>query len=419
MFCFWLLATLVAQLQPAATSSQSAAARANVPAAANPVGPAEILETRLPTYSAQVVKIDATGMTVKLGNESRQIAFDQLLRSRFSVAESKPDAARLAVELSDGSTINCSKISSDGKNVELGLSRETIVSLPTRTVASCRLRPLDADLSKQWEAIVESRISGDILVLQRSPTALDKIEGVIGEITDSAVKFQFDGRTIDVQRTKLAGWRFYSAPSTAKAKLLGVVRDIQGSKWMVQGVTGDWSASGTSVQLQLQCGATVSLPIASISDIDFSFGSMRFLADLEPLERKVQPRLSLTAELPEAEQLFGPRSAAAESQRGATAGPGVDFMGSGSIVYRVPDEFKRLLGSVALTPDGPHFVPCKAQVLLEDKVIWEKTLTSPQETFPVEIEVEPGKRVRLTVQSESQQPVGDLVSWRQLRFVKQ
>ena len=93
-------------------------------------------------------------------------------------------------------------------------------------------------------------------------------------------------------------------------------------------------------------------------------------------------------------------------------------MGSGSIVYRVPNDFKRLQGSVALTPEGPQFVPCKAQVFVEDKVVWEKTLDQPHEPHALELEVEPGKRVRLVVESDSKQPVGDMITWRQLRFVK-
>lgn len=87
-------------------------------------------------------------------------------------------------------------------------------------------------------------------------------------------------------------------------------------------------------------------------------------------------------------------------------------------MYRVPTDFKRLLGSVALTPDGPQFVPCKVQVFLEEKVVWEKTLDHPHDAQNIELEVEPGKRVRLVVESESKQPVGDMVTWRQLRFVK-
>jgi hypothetical protein len=187
---------------------------------------------------------------------------------------------------------------------------------------------------------------------------------------------------------------------------------------MAQSIAGKWSAADAMIELKLLCGATVSIPAAAVHEIDFSFGSMRFLADLEPIERRTQPRLTLATPLPAADQLFGPRPAEAETRRGATAGPGIEFMGSGSVVYRVPNDFRRLLGSVALTPEGPEFVPCKAQVLVEEKVVWEKTLTTPHESLPIEIEVDPGKRVRLSVQAESRQPVGDKVSWRQLRFVK-
>ncbi len=260
--------------------------------------------------------------------------------------------------------------------------------------------------------MISSRIAGDVLILQRSTDALDKIEGLITEISDSQVKFEFNGETIPVQRTKLAGWRFFSTNKEPAGKLLAVLRDAAGNSWMIQNLSASNWSSGGNVKLQLVGGAKIDLPMDQVSEIDFSFGSMRFLADLQPLERKVQPRLALAVKIEEAEQLFGPAPSPPESARGATAGPGVRFMGSGSIVYRVPNEFKHLQGSVALTPDGPQFVPCKAQVFLEDKIVWEKTLDQPHEAIPVELDVEPGKRVRLVIESESKQPVGDLVTWR-------
>lgn len=380
-------------------------------------GATEILETRSPAYTATVTRFSAEGIAIRVGNQPRIIPFDQLLRTKFAAVDNKTLQGRLQVELNDGSQIRCQQLTSDGKNVQLTLSEGRQIELPTNQIASCLTQSLDATLGKQWENMVGSRIAGDVLILQRSAEALDKIEGVIVEISDSQVKFEFDGQTIPVARTKLAGWRFFSSSKEKPGKLLAVLRDTLGNSWMIQGLNAEWSP-GSKAQLKLVGGASVDLPIDSISEIDFSFGSMRFLADMEPLERKVQPRLSLAVKLPEAEQLFGPRPAAAESSRGATAGPGVQFMGSGSVVYRVPTDFKRLQGSVALTPDGPQSVPCKAQVFVEDKVVWEKTLDHPHDPQPIELEVEPGKRVRLVVESESKQPVGDLVTWRQLRFVK-
>lgn len=378
---------------------------------------AEILETRLPGYTATLTQISEQGLAVRIGNQPKTIPYDQLLRAKFAAVDSKSAQGKLLVELNDGSQLHCQQVTSDGKNVQLTIMEGWKVTLPSNQITSCLTQPLDATLAKQWENMVTSRIAGDVLILQRSPEALDKIEGVITEISDTQVKFEFDGQAIPVQRTKLAGWRFFSSNKDKPGKLLAVLRDTLGNSWMIQSLSVQW-APGNKAQLKLVGGASLEVPIEQIGEIDFSFGSMRFLADLEPLERKVQPRSAMAVKLPEADQLFGPRSAAADTARGATAGPGVQFMGAGSIVYRVPADFKRLQGSVALTPDGPHFVPCKAQVFVEDKVVWEKTLDHPHDPQSIELEVQPGKRVRLVVESESKQPVGDLVTWRQLRFVK-
>lgn len=378
----------------------------------------EILETRLPAYSATITQASEKGLSIKVASQPKTIPLDQLLRVKFPGAAVNPQPDALQVELADGSQLRCQQITYDGKLVQLHIKDDWKISLPTNQINSCLTQPLDAALAKQWENMASSRIAGDLLILLRSADTLDKIEGLINEINETQVKFEFEGQAIPVQRAKLAGWRFFSTNKEQPGKLLAVLRDTCGNNWMIQSLTAQaWSATGKA-QLKLVGGTTIDLPIENISEIDFSFGSMRFLADLEPLERKVQPRLSFAVKIPEAEVLFGPRPSPPESTRGATAGPGLQFMGSGSIVYRVPNDFKHLQGSVALTPDGPQFVACKAQVFVEDKVVWEKTLSEPQEAQPIELDVEPGKRVRLVVESESKQPVGDLVTWRQLRFVK-
>ncbi|MGN6544185.1 MAG: NPCBM/NEW2 domain-containing protein [Aureliella sp.] len=425
MLSLWLLVAVACQLQPggapspgAAGDGQSGGGQAAGVAAERPAGQAEIVQTQVPAFSAVVRAVEPEGLRVELASDSRLIPFDQLLRARFAGGEKKRAGHKVVAELADGSSVFCAQVTSDGKNVTFSWPDREPMSMPAQRVTSCLIRPLPPALARQWQAIVESRVTSDVLVVQRSSEALDKIEGVIGQITEAAVKFQFDGQSIDVQRSKLAGWRYFAPEPQSRPKLLAVVRDHHGSSWMAQSLAGNWSGADAKIELKLLCGAEVQVPAGAINEIDFSFGSMRFLADLEPIERRTEPRLALATALPAADELFGPRPAEAETLRGATAGPGIDFMGSGSIVYRVPGDFHRLLGSVALTPDGPQFVPCKAQVLVEEKVVWEKTLTAPHESLPIEIEVEPGKRVRLTVEAQSRQPVGDKVSWRQLRFVK-
>ncbi len=203
---------------------------------ANPatsIGPAaaEILETRSPAYAASVTRFSAEGLAVRIGNQPRSIPYDQLLRTKFASAESKAVKGKLQVELIDGSQLRCQQITSDGKTVQLTISEGFNISLPTSQVANCLAQPLEASLSRQWENMISSRIAGDVLVLQRSAEALDKIEGVIVEINDSQVKFEFDGQTIPVARTKLAGWRFFSSSKDKPGKLLPCCATI----WAIAG----------------------------------------------------------------------------------------------------------------------------------------------------------------------------------------
>ena len=307
MLSLWMLAAIVCQLQPSALAQ---AETALVPPQA---GQAEIVETQLPPYAAPVVKIEPRGIQVKLGGEMRSIPFDQLLRTRFGTLGKPASNEKISVELADGSTIVCAQVTSDSKNVKIVWADQESISVPARQVTSCLLQPLDVARARQWQAIVDSKASADVLVVQRSAESLDKIEGVISEVTDAAVKFQFDGQTLDVQRTKLAGWKYFAPEASSRPKLLAVVRDRHGSSWMVQSIAGDWSSPNSVAEVKLVCGVDLKLATASVVDIDFSFGSMRFLADLQPLERKVQPRFSLAISLPEAEQLFGPRAARAAS----------------------------------------------------------------------------------------------------------
>ncbi len=384
-----------------------------------------VRETQSADYQASLLNVSPDGLELQLPSERRTVPWDQLLRvENQSQLEKKEKEKKVAakdlvtVELRDGSIVYGSQITATDSTATLERGDEKPIDIKNNRIQSVQLQPLVDELKTQWQAIVESSTVSDTLILRRSELALDKIEGVISGVSNTQVKFQYDGQTIDVQRTKLAGWKYFAVEQSTRPKLLAVVRDRWGSTWMAQAIQKDETASEPALKILLVCEAAVTLPLSRLSEIDFSYGSMRFLADLPAIERKVKQRFNLATQLPEAETLFGPRPSAAETQRGATVGPGVEFMGSGTVVYRVPDGFRRMFGTVILNPDGPQFVTCTAVVMVEDKVVWEKVLDKPHEAIPLDVEVEPGKRVRLTVSTDSKQPVGDRVTWRQLRFIK-
>lgn len=376
----------------------------------------EVAETQSAPYSAELVSISATEVRVQQAGKLRSVLVDNLLRLSFknATAVESTDSQPIVVILSDGTQISGSEVTSDSAGVTVISSGRTF-TFSSRQVSSCLLRRLNPQLQKQWEALIESKNAADIVVLARADDALDKIEGVISKITPNAVSFDFDGQTIDAGRSKIAGVKFFSNDAALPGKLVAIVGDVNGNRWTTSAL--ELPVDGASCQLVLQCGATVKLPIDDLRDIDFSFGNMRYLAEIEPLEQSSAPRLKLGIELPDSAKLFGLRSTQATSSTTLT-GPSIEFIGSGTATYRIPAGFSKLVGSVELNPDGHKFAACRTAVLLENTLLWEHVFDAKSKPQEISLPIDSDKRLRLVVESEAEHPVGDIVIWKQLRFAK-
>jgi hypothetical protein len=207
--------------------------------------------------------------------------------------------------------------------------------------------------------------------------------------------------------------RFFSAAEVKQAKLRAIVRDTQGGIWNAAELKSSGAGDPAALDLVLRGGMKVTLPLELLAEIDFSVGSMKYLAELESLERTVASRFDLGIKVSGSDQVFG-----AHSVSGRKLPPSVEFLGSGTATYRVPDDFTRLVGSVELTPPGNQFTPCLVQLLVEKKVVWEKRLAAPKQIEQIDLQVKEDLRVQLVVRAESNSPVGDVVLFRELRFLK-
>jgi hypothetical protein len=163
--------------------------------------------------------------------------------------------------------------------------------------------------------------------------------------------------------------------------------------------------------MELVCGQIVRLPLDLVGSIDFSIGSQLMLSDIKPLswERGLASDLRLV--VPGAEQLFGPQPSLSSDAQ-------LRWVGSGTATYRVPSEYRRLLGSVQLAPRGEQFSPATVQIKSEGKVLWQVELDRPRQSHLFEVEVTPDSRLQLVLSSSSKFPVGDIVEWQNMRLLK-
>ena len=125
----------------------------------------------------------------------------------------------------------------------------TRVEFPARLVHSVRLAKQDSVVQKQWQEILDRSATADMLVVRKMTTggaggteatavALDHLQGIVRDISDEAVGFDFDGTRLDVPRKKVEGLVYFHRPGALPASSCRVA-DASGSTWNVRSLRWD------------------------------------------------------------------------------------------------------------------------------------------------------------------------------------
>jgi hypothetical protein len=353
--------------------------------------------------------MQSDGLSVRVDGQETSVPFTALKTLQFNNRLSPSDSA-IVVVLRDGSRIQPSQVLSQGQKIQLLLAPDSSITIPANFVRTIQFQKLNEIQQTQWRAIQESRIAGDTLVVVRSAEALDKVEGVINGIEADKVMFEFSQQKIEAPRLKLAGLKFFSPPSQNQ-RVLAVINDIWGNSWQAHQLK---SQSADSLDVTLACGAELTIPLSQLNNIDFSIGSMQYVADLKPIDSQRSGGFALKVPIPGSDQLFGAQSVRLPQ----TNGPSLRMLGNGSATYRVPAEYQSLTGKVFLSPDGQQFTPCTVQIKLENNVLWEGKLADLSQRLEFDVKIQADQRLQFLVQTESKYPVGDVVVWQELRMLK-
>ena len=374
--------------------------------------PVELTTAQSPSVRGELVRIESGAVILRNLGKQQVVPTSDILSARFKnpIAE---QSRGVRLELIDGSQITGNSIRSDGERLTIDVG-ERQFGLSAKAALTMQLRDLSVEETKGWQAISQSVVNSDVLVIYQAAGTLTKIEGVVLGIADEKVKFEFSGQTIDVPFSKLAGIRFFVSDNARRPPISAVVVDTRGNTWITTAMESN--ASGDAMTLSLQCGVEQSIPMAELAEIDFSYGSLKYVADLAPIRSTATPLFDFG--VPGESDLFGARRVAAQNAPGRSVGPSIEFLGSGEATYRVPDGFSRLRGSVELRPRGRTFTPCRVQIFMESKLLWEENLSQTRTPFQYDLAVEGDARLRLIVSTNSKTPTGDVVVWQEPKLLK-
>jgi hypothetical protein len=317
------------------------------------------------------------------------------------------------INLEDGSQLNAtSYLVADGA-AEIKLTGGETVKLPTRAIQTVRLKPADDEpakkfgLSKQWSEILGSELAGDTIVVRRKTEedgmatvySLDYFEGVVGDVADERIKFDFDGDIINVAREKVEGVYYYHAEADLPAAVCAV-RDSGGSVFNAKQI----ALAEDGVSLITATGAQHKIPFAQLHALDFSLGKLMFLSDMTPDRVHWSPFLQSSTTGDSLTQLYTPRKDQTFSGKPLKLNghstpfrKGLAIHSRTDLAYRVPTGFRRfeaIAGIDAELRDQGH-----VQLIItgDGKPLFDAAIAGSDPPKAIDLDIEGVRRLTILV----------------------
>jgi hypothetical protein len=341
------------------------------------------------------------------------------------------------IDLIDGSQLpGRSFLSAGGKaSVETVLGER--IELPTRSVRAARFMAQSPEIAVQWQDLLKLSPAGDMVVLRKSgsreveeegkaprtvtDTVLDQLEGTILEVTPTGAKFDFDGDKIDVKREKMEGIIFLQPVKRTLPVPVCRFKMADGSIWSVR----SFELKGETISLATTSGVNYSLPLASLSQIDFGVGNVLYLTEMDQElnqgEISFQPKNMLSS----FKQLTAPRknrSVGGESLsiHGNKYAKGLSLHSRTRLDVRVPEgyrQFRAIAGVDDLAGPSASF---QLRILGDNKELFTKQFSAAQfaEPLVIELDLASVRRLTIVVDEGAGQDFGDTLVLANARLTK-
>ena len=238
-------------------------------------------------HRGALVKLDAAVLTLTVNGSESNLPVSELLGVKFTATKTtrRIDRKLSRVVFADGSRFGCSNVTATGRKAVLESPQLGKVEVPRSAVISFRFDS-DSTVDDAWRKLHGRRRKRDLLVIKKKGevVVLDYLEGIVGAIGKQEIKFLFSGDEIAIQRDKAFGV-IYADQKTAAARPVCEVLLNDSGRLKVDKIAWD----GTQLTAALSAGGNVNIALDAIAALDFSFGKIRYLSQLDPRETKYTP----------------------------------------------------------------------------------------------------------------------------------
>ena len=361
--------------------------------------------------SGSIVGLNDAELVIEQMSGKKQLPLKELLTAVAREQVPSPVRTTVLVELTDGSRLAATDFQSLGGTARIAVGGDTALEVPVKSLRWVRFvdtAEKSEKLDAQWNEIVAGKPAGDLLVV-RKKGAIDSTDGVVGDVSVETVVFTLDGDKIDVKRPKVEGIVFVQSAGDELPESVCTVVDSHGSRYRAS----EFKLTGDSLEISTPAGLKTTLPLASVSQFDFSSGKVQFLSDLESESFNYEPYFGLEQPLTTLNEFYRLRRDIGLEKNpltldGRAYRKGIALHSRSVVVYRLPGKF-RLFKAVAgiddAARDGGGDVAL--EVKGDGKSLWKGSVRGNEAAQLLEIDVTGVKRLEIVADYGEGQDVAD------------
>ena len=359
--------------------------------------------------TGQLISLSGDILTVESSDGPVEIPFQQLLTVQpITPPDPLPAEASSWIELLDGSLLEATAVEIKEGTLEATIRSGTRVSIKTRNIRHTRLVELDPEKLADFQQITKAEAEGDVLIIRRPSGALDELEGIVHSLDDTILVFEFDDEKIQVERTKIAGIRYFQAGS----RKLPEPRCLVSLAGNVKLFAATLELAEQQLTVTCSAGPKVTIPLDHLVKLDFSAGNLVYLSDLEPETIKWTPYLSTGKVNERLTRLYRPRRDRTLSGKALVLSnqsfpKGLAIHSRTEMTYRLTDEFQVFQSLVGIDPALGENGDVDLVVSGNGKQLFRKKITGKDEAIELKIDVRGVSRLTILVDFGEQLDIGD------------
>lgn len=377
-----------------------------------------------PPRTGALVELDERQVAIETAGQRESIDLRDLLALAVD-RSGQPKAAEPAsvwIELNDGSRIDATSYTVTNRVATMRVG-EREMKLDTGDILSVRFHAPSAELEDQWREICKGVARGDVVVLRRSKTSLDQLEGVFHDVTQEAVDFEFEDQRIAVNRAKLEGIVYFHPKRDELPAAACAVVETNGTTWRAKSL----KLTSESLAVTTTGGTSCDVPLGNLARLDFSAGNVTYLSDLEFELAECTPFIA--TRLPEKRvlQLYEPRRDASYEGSGLWLGDGAQLRqylkglsihSRSLLVFRLKEPFRKLTADVGIDSRLHGNGNVDLVIKGDDKELYRRTIAGTDEPLALDLNIEGVRRLEILVDFGETLDVADHLNLCNARVIK-